>query len=42
MVVDGTVMDVPDSEANARVFGYPGLNPPRFQILGIFHIKLFI
>jgi len=22
--VDGTLMDVPDSEANARVFGYPG------------------
>lgn len=24
MAVDGTVFDVPDSEANARVFGYPG------------------
>lgn len=24
VVVDGTVLDVPDSEANARVFGYPG------------------
>lgn len=24
MVVDGTVLDVPDSIANARVFGYPG------------------
>ena len=24
MVVDGTVLDVPDSAANARVFGYPG------------------
>lgn len=24
MAVDGTVMDVPDSEANARVWGYPG------------------
>jgi len=24
MAVDGTVMDVPDSSANARVFGYPG------------------
>jgi len=24
MAVDGTVLDVPDSEANARVFGYPG------------------
>ena len=24
MAVDGTVMDVPDSTANARVFGYPG------------------
>jgi len=23
MAVDGTVLDVPDSEANARVFGYP-------------------
>ncbi|MBD2254234.1 transposase domain-containing protein [Nostoc parmelioides FACHB-3921] len=24
MAVDGTVMDVPDSAANTRVFGYPG------------------
>ncbi len=24
MAVDGTVIDVPDSQANARVFGYPG------------------
>lgn len=24
MAVDGTVFDVPDTEANARVFGYPG------------------
>ena len=24
MAVDGTVLDVPDSKANARVFGYPG------------------
>lgn len=24
MAVDGTVLDVPDSPANARVFGYPG------------------
>jgi hypothetical protein len=24
MAVDGTVLDVPDSAANARVFGYPG------------------
>ena len=24
MAVDGTVLDVPDSQANARVFGYPG------------------
>lgn len=24
MAVDGTVLDVPDSVANARVFGYPG------------------
>lgn len=23
MAVDGTVFDVPDTEANARVFGYP-------------------
>ncbi len=23
MAVDGTVLDVPDSKANARVFGYP-------------------
>jgi Insertion element 4 transposase N-terminal/Transposase DDE domain len=27
MAVDGTVMDVPDSAANARVFGYPGSKP---------------
>jgi hypothetical protein len=25
--VDGTVLDVPDSQANARVFGYPGSRP---------------
>ncbi len=24
MAVDGTVLDVPDSKANAKVFGYPG------------------
>lgn len=24
MAVDGTLLDVPDSKANARVFGYPG------------------
>ena len=24
MAMDGTVMDVPDTEKNARVFGYPG------------------
>ncbi len=27
MAVDGTVLDVPDSTANARVFGYPGSRP---------------
>jgi hypothetical protein len=27
MAVDGTVLDVPDSEANARVFGYPASRP---------------
>ena len=27
MAVDGTVMDVPDSRENARVFGYPGTKP---------------
>lgn len=27
MAVDGTVLDVPDSQANARVFGYPGSRP---------------
>jgi len=27
MAVDGTVLDVPDSKANARVFGYPGSCP---------------
>ena len=27
MAVNGTVLDVPDSQANARVFGYPGSRP---------------
>ena len=27
MAVDGTVLDVPDSFANARVFGYPITRP---------------
>lgn len=27
MAVDGTVLDVPDSFANAKVFGYPGSRP---------------
>ena len=27
MAVDGTVLDVPDTEANARVFGYPATRP---------------
>ncbi len=27
MAVDGTVFDVPDSKANARVFGYPATRP---------------
>lgn len=27
VVVDGTVLDVPDTQANARVFGYPGTRP---------------
>ncbi len=27
MAVDGTVLDVPDSKANARIFGYPGSRP---------------
>lgn len=27
MAVDGTVIDVPDSPGNARVFGYPGTRP---------------
>ena len=27
MAVDGTVLDVPDSRANARVFGYPSSRP---------------
>lgn len=27
VAVDGTVLDVPDSEANARVFGLPGTRP---------------
>lgn len=27
MAVDGTVLDIPDSKANARVFGYPASRP---------------
>ena len=27
MAMDGTVMDVPDTEKNAKVFGYPGSRP---------------
>ena len=27
MAVDGTLFDVPDTEANSRVFGYPGSRP---------------
>ena len=27
MAVDGTVFDVPDTEANAKVFGYPASRP---------------
>ena len=27
MAVDGTVFDVPDTEKNAKVFGYPGTRP---------------
>jgi hypothetical protein len=27
MAVDGTVLDVPDSQANAKVFGYPSSRP---------------
>ena len=27
MAVDGTVIDIPDSIANARVFGYPASRP---------------
>jgi hypothetical protein len=27
MAVDGTVFDVPDTQTNARVFGYPGTRP---------------
>lgn len=27
MAIDGTVLDVPDSRANARVFGYPATRP---------------
>ena len=27
MAVDGTVFDVPDTEVNARVWGYPGSQP---------------
>lgn len=27
MAVDGTVFDLPDTKANARVFGYPATRP---------------
>lgn len=27
VVIDGTTLDVPDSEENARVFGRPGARP---------------
>ncbi len=27
VVIDGTTLDVPDSEVNARVFGRPGTRP---------------
>jgi len=27
MAMDGTVFDVPETEKNARVFGYPGSRP---------------
>ncbi len=27
IAVDGTVLDVPDTEENTRVFGYPGSRP---------------
>ncbi len=27
MAIDGTVVDVPDSQANAKVFGYPASRP---------------
>ncbi len=27
MAVDGTVFDVPDTQSNAKVFGYPGTRP---------------
>ena len=33
VVVDGTVLDVPDTEANARVFGYPGTRPGTLSLL---------
>ncbi|MHC5833960.1 MAG: IS4 family transposase, partial [Nostoc sp.] len=27
MAVDGTVFDIPETQENARVFGYPGSGP---------------
>lgn len=27
MAIDGSVLDIPDSAENARVFGYPGSRP---------------
>lgn len=32
MAIDGTVLDVPDSEANAKVFGYPGSRPGTLEL----------
>ena len=38
VVIDGTTLDVPDSEENARVFGRPGSRPgtqPAFPLIAI-------
>jgi len=44
MAVDGTVLDVPDSKANARVYGYPGsrrgYNEPRHLDLALICINV--
>jgi len=41
MAVDGTVFDVPDSSANAKVFGYPASRPGTQAALTKVRLVLF-